>query len=393
MKYVIVLAGGLADSPAEELDGATPLEVAHTPVLDEMARRGKLGQITTLPEDLPATEEVALLSTLAYDPHHHFTGEAALAAALLPPLREGQVAFVHNLVTVADGFIRDHAAGHIPPPEAAQLLTSLARALDDDRIQFSVGAGFTGITLIPLPVIPPKLSPPDTLWTRPVEKALPKGEAAAPLRNIINLAREIFPEHDINRVRADLGENPANLIWLWGPGRPQPLPPFKSRHHLDAALIAPSESARGLATLADIALLDSPSAPNGYDLDYHAAAQNTVDALARYDLVILHTVAATEASLEGDLQRKIGVIHQLDTQLLAPLLRHASENEFVRLLVLPTHTVSAVQRTRLRAPVPAVMFGPGLEPVSRCTFTEKNAARGELIIPHGHELLAYFLRT
>ena len=38
MKYVIVLADGMADEPLESLGGKTPLEVAKTPAMDSLAK-------------------------------------------------------------------------------------------------------------------------------------------------------------------------------------------------------------------------------------------------------------------------------------------------------------------------------------------------------------------
>ena len=40
MKYVIILGDGMSDEPIEALDGKTPLEVAETPVMDELAAKG-----------------------------------------------------------------------------------------------------------------------------------------------------------------------------------------------------------------------------------------------------------------------------------------------------------------------------------------------------------------
>ena len=76
MKYLIVLASGVADEPLAELGGRTPLAAAHKPALDELARDGKIGCVRTLPEPLPASEEVALLSALGFSPQEYFTGEA-----------------------------------------------------------------------------------------------------------------------------------------------------------------------------------------------------------------------------------------------------------------------------------------------------------------------------
>ena len=38
MKYVIILGDGMADEPIESLGGKTPLQAAHKPVMDEMAK-------------------------------------------------------------------------------------------------------------------------------------------------------------------------------------------------------------------------------------------------------------------------------------------------------------------------------------------------------------------
>ena len=393
MKYLIVLASGLPDEPLEELDGRTPLETADTPTLDEIAVSGKLASVVTLPEDLPPSEGIGLLSALGYDPHIHFPGEAGLAAAsIIGDLPEGEVAFIHNFVTEADGIIRDHAAEHIPPAEAEVLLTALAHELDDEHVRFYVAAGYTGLTVMNLSVPPPKCVPPEAMWERPIEKGLPRGKGSENILTVINTSRNVFAEHEINRVRADLGENPANLLWLWGPGRPQTLPSFESIHHLQAAMIAASASARGLAKLAGMELLDPPETSSVYSPDYAAMARTATEALARSDVVTLHIDAPAEAALEGDEQRKIAVIQDLDAHLLAPLFRFATKNEFIRLLVLPTHMVSVARRTRLRTAIPAAMFGPGLEPVRGNAFTEKNATRGEIIVERGHELLPYFLR-
>ena len=395
MKYIIVLASGLADEPVADLDDQTPLAVARTPVLDEISRKGKIGRVVTLPEDLPASEEVALLSALGYDPHIHFSGEAGLAAAdLVKGAFEGQVAFMHNFVTEADGLIVDHAAGHISAREAEALLDDLFDALDERHVQFSVGQGFTGITVMDMEVLPPpECFPPEAMWNRPIEEGLPEGEDAEPLRRLMRLSREIFAEHEINRVRADLGENQAGLLWLWGPGRPPALPSFESMHKLQATMIAASESARGLGRLTGMDVPKIAGAGGGYETDYAAKARYAIDALALCDVVVVHAAAPAEASLEGDIQKKVGVIHDIDSKLLGPLFRHANENEFVRLLFLPTHVANVSTRTRLRAAVPAVMFGPGLEPLRGGAYTEPAAAQAEIVVERGHELLAYFLRT
>ena len=226
MKYLIVLASGMADEALEELGGRTPLAAAHTPALDELAREGKTGCVRTLPEGLPASEEVALLSALGFSPNRYFTGEAGLALADSGlTARPGQLAFMHNFTTEANGLLVDYAAGQVSPKEAEALLTSLAAAFGRPEAQFWAGRGFTGVTVLPIMEgAAPVCDAPEAALGLPVEKHLPRGEGSDPIAKLMHLSREVFGEHEINRVRTDLGENPANLLWLWGPGRLPVLP-------------------------------------------------------------------------------------------------------------------------------------------------------------------------
>ena len=49
MKYVIVLADGMADEPLAQLGGKTPMEVAYTPAMDALAKAGQVGMVNTVP--------------------------------------------------------------------------------------------------------------------------------------------------------------------------------------------------------------------------------------------------------------------------------------------------------------------------------------------------------
>ena len=68
MKYVLVLGDGMADEPIESLGGRTPLEYAHTPVMDELASKGEIGIVHTIPKGMKPGSDTANLSVLGYDP-------------------------------------------------------------------------------------------------------------------------------------------------------------------------------------------------------------------------------------------------------------------------------------------------------------------------------------
>jgi len=395
MKYIVVLAGGLADEPLESLGGRTPLQAASTPALDEVARGGKIAAVRTLPASLPPSEEVALLSAAGYDPAVHFRGEAALAcAAWERDLPADRIAFRYHLVTESDGLMRDHAAGHISAREAKSLLDSLAGRCVAEGLLFHTIRGFTGVvTMLWRWEGYPTCHPPETTWDVPLERCLPHGPGEDRLAELINLSREVFREHEVNRVRTDLGENPATLLWPWGPGRPVELPSFESSRGLRAAMIAAAESPRGLASLCGMALLRVEGITGGYDTNYAAKALAAIDALAQFDLAFIHIAAPHEASLDGDVQRKIRIAEAIDRCVVAPLLRFVNQNEFVRLLFMPTQATSVARRRPLHVPVAAVMYGAGLRPIRQVAYSESAVAQAEVIVERGHELLEYFLRA
>jgi 2,3-bisphosphoglycerate-independent phosphoglycerate mutase len=106
VKYVVLLGDGMADRPIRELDGKTPLMAARTPNMDDIARRGILGTVRTIPEGMPPGSDVANLSVMGYDPAEVYTGRSPLeAAGIGVELGPEDIAFRCNLVTL--GWERD----------------------------------------------------------------------------------------------------------------------------------------------------------------------------------------------------------------------------------------------------------------------------------------------
>ena len=71
---------------------------------------------------------------------------------------------------------------------------------------------------------------------QPVAKHLPRGKGGKELCQLMERAAEILANHDVNRVRKDLGENPATNIWLWGQGHRPVLDSFSKRFGIKAAV-------------------------------------------------------------------------------------------------------------------------------------------------------------
>ena len=64
MKYVVVLYDGMADYPVPALNGKTPMECANKPLLDKLARYGKVGTVKTVAEGLKPGSDIANMRVL-----------------------------------------------------------------------------------------------------------------------------------------------------------------------------------------------------------------------------------------------------------------------------------------------------------------------------------------
>src|ERR1051325_8908791 len=128
MKYAIIIADGAADFRLDVLEGRTPFEAANKPHTDAIATEGRQGTVATTPSGYSAGSDICCMSLLGYDPNLYHPGRAPLeAAAMGIPVEPGQWVFRCNLVTVLDGLMQDHSAGHISSVEGRKLLEEFAR--------------------------------------------------------------------------------------------------------------------------------------------------------------------------------------------------------------------------------------------------------------------------
>ena len=103
MKQVVLLCDGMADMPCDSLGGKTPMEAAHKPAMDALARTAEVGLGRTVPDGMAPGSDVANLSVLGYNPQECYTGRSPLEAANLGiQLADRDVAMRCNLVTLSD---------------------------------------------------------------------------------------------------------------------------------------------------------------------------------------------------------------------------------------------------------------------------------------------------
>ncbi len=395
MKYAVLIGDGMADEPLDELGGRTPLEAADIPNMREIARRGQIGRIRTVPEGMPPGSDVATLSVLGYDPQKYYTGRAPLEAARLGiELGPDDVAFRCNLITVEDGRIADYSGGHITTGEARQLLDSIGRHLSAPDVKFYPGVGYRHICVVQgTDMVSTRCTPPHDVTGQPVQDHLPGGNRAAMLIDLMQRSRQILQDHAVNADRVARGQRPANMIWLWGQGVTPRMPAFSERFGVRGGVISAVDLLNGIARLVGLELIDVPGATGYYDTNYEGKGTRAVESLERADFVLVHVEAPDEAGHNGDLDQKIKAIESFDRYVAGPLVRRLDREPRSRLLVLPDHPTPIRMRTHTGDPVPFAWCGHGIPAGGAPAFSEREAARSRLRIDQGHTLMGRLIHV
>ncbi len=393
MKYAIVIPDGAADLPLAELDHHTPLQAAKIPTIDAIAAMGRIGTVRNVPEGFAPGSDVAILSVLGYDPRADYTGRAPLEAAAQDlAIEPGMWVFRCNLVTIIDELMEDYSAGHISTAEAATLIAALNAAMASETVAFHPGVSYRHLMTYRGDV-KVTTTPPHDILGEPIAKHLPTGKGADALRTLMARSRDLLAGHEVNAVRADLGENVASSIWLWGQGTPPVLEPFARRFGLTAAVITAVDLVRGIAALTGMDRIDVEGATGYVDTNYAGKGRAAVEALDTHDLVVVHVEAPDECGHNAQVDLKIKAIENIDRHVVKPILeRLKAEGDDWRILVLPDHPTPCAVRTHTTDPVPFAIAGKDVVGVVADRFDEAAAAASDLHIRFGHEMMEYLTK-
>jgi len=393
MKYAIVIMDGAADEPLAELDGKTILEKAHIPHTDWISTHGRQGMVQTVPNGMAPGSDVAQMSIMGYNPKTCYTGRAPLEAVAQDIQTEStDWIFRCNLVTIADGVMEDYSAGHIESVQAARLINDLNSQLGSEQITFYPGVSYRHLMVHRGGPFDHESVPPHDITGQPVNKHLPRGRHGKELCKIMEKASAILAEHEVNRVRKDLGENPATNIWLWGQGHRPTLDSFRKRYGISAAVITAVDLLRGLGKLAGMKIIEVEGATGYLDTNYVGKGIAAIEALGSNDLILVHIEAPDEAGHGALIEEKIEAVEQIDKNIVGPLLNHLRQQENWRMMVLPDHPTPIKIRTHSSQPVPFAMAGEDITGTLQLPYSEANGKRSGLHIDKGYELMEYFLK-
>ena len=393
-KALLIIGDGMGDRPVAELGHRTPLEAAHTPTMDRLAREGECGLMDPIAPGIRAGSDTAHLALLGYDPYQVYSGRGPFEAlGIGMEVRGGDIALRCNFSTVDEQWrVIDRRAGRI-----TQGTDQLAAALNGVEIEgvqcfFKESVAHRGALVLRGEGLSARITDVDphaegnpVAECRPLD---PHDEAATRTARIVNafvrLSYERLNDHPVNRERIAQGLPPANIILPRGAGVAPHLEPFPKRYGIRAAAVVETGLIRGIARFVGMDTLSAPGATGGLDSDLRSMGRTLIQALQEYDFVLCNVKAPDLCGHDGNPIQKVEVIERMDA-MLRLVLESARDDLYIALTA--DHSTPCSVRDHSGDPVPLVIWGPDLRGDEVQAFHERASMRGGLGRLRGGDLM------
>ncbi len=401
MKYLVVLYDGMADYPVPALNGKTPMELAHKPLLDNLARFGKVGTVKTVADGLKPGSDIANMSVLGYNPKECYTGRSPLEAVSIGvDMKDTDIIFRTNLVTLSDEenyedkTMVDYSAGDISTAEAAEIIKSVQEHFGNEKFAFYSGVAYRHCLVWNNGTLDlGKMTPPHDISGKVIGEHLSDSENAKELIAMMKESYDFLMEHPVNKERMAKGERPANSIWLWGEGTKPSLPDFKEKYGVDGSIISAVDLLKGIAKCAGMASPDVEGATGYIDTNFEGKAECAIEELKTKDFVYIHIEAPDECGHRNEPENKVRAIELIDEKVLAKVLPELDKYEDYKVMVLPDHPTPIVTMTHAGDAVPYLIYQKskasdnGIE-----SFTENTAKDAGNYVEIGYTLMDSFIK-
>ena len=390
MKYCIIITDGASGHPLTEYKNRTSLEAACTPYLDLLACEGELGISNNVPLGMEPSSAIACMSLLGYDPKVFYKGRASIeAVSLNVPMEENCSIFRCNFVNIQDGIMRSYNSGEIQSNEASILIKALNEKLGSDVVEFYPGVNYRHILKIKDggASLNATTTAPHDISDKSIIGHLPCGPGSQILNELMEASKDILRDHYINKNRVVNGEIPASQIWLfWGAPPLKKWPSMQEKYGLNGAISSAVPLLNGLGTMMGMDILSIDGVTDTDTNDYSKQIAESIKALDKYDLVVVHVEAPDEMGHIGDAKRKIGSIEDIDKYMVSAIYEYAKDKD-MRVLIMPDHPTPIELKTHTSEPVPYLLWGTGIKRGLNARFAEKQAKKSGNCLENGYNMM------
>jgi 2,3-bisphosphoglycerate-independent phosphoglycerate mutase len=413
LKIVYVLLDGIGDLPNPDLNGLTPLEAARSPNLDELARRGIMGNVIPVGIGIAPQSDIAVFNMLGYD----FEGEKYVGRGVIEIIgsgidfADGDLALRGNFATVNNsGMIIDRRAGRVIEREEA---VELCRNLEE-RVMFRDPQ----VSIKIVPTVGHRVIVRFRHSKFSLSERITNTDPAYERKNGIGIARtSVGPMHVMNSIAEDNDDSsilsakivnefthqcgllanshavnvnrisknkkPMNIILLRDPGTHLPsLIPINQKLGITASSIVDMPVEIGIAKTLGI---HSVSA-GGID-GFETKAQETAKLLYTFDLVYVHLKGPDEFGHDGNAVGKKENIECIDSRFFGTLLHNLGGRK-VSFIISGDHSTPCIKRAHSDDPVPILISSNTVRNDGSQRFTESYASKGSLGLLFGADVLS-----
>lgn len=377
-KIVLLVMDGLGGLPDPET-GMTELEAAHTPNMDQLAKRSVCGQTLPIARGITPGSGPAHLSLFGYDPIKLEVGRGILSALGIDfPVEKNDVAARINFCTVDEnGVVTDRRAGRIPTEKNKVLSAKIEEnvKVPGVKIFFRPEKEHRAALIIRGEGLSDELSDtdPQKVGRKPL-KCEPVSETDAAKRTA-QIANSVIEQ--VGKLLKD--EHPANMILTRGYAKHPQLETMEEIYGLKCAAIAVYPMYRGLAKLVGMDVLPNPGTTEG---EFEQLRKVYDD----YDFFFVHIKGTDSAGEDGDYSRKLSVIRQVDK--LLPMVLELKPDV---LTLTGDHSTPSQMKAHSWHPVPTLMNAKFGRPDNTKTFGERECAYGLLGTFPAHDLMVLMM--
>lgn len=371
-KIFHLVIDGLGGLPHPE-SGLTELETAKTPYLDQLAAEGNQGLATPIDYGITPGSGPAHLALFGYDPWQYQVGRGILdISGVNFDFKEGDVAARVNFCTIdEDGLITDRRAGRIPDEEGKRICEKLQKQIRIDGIETKIlhtkeyragivlrksSGGLKGNILDTDPQDVGKAPLPA------VARDDESKESAELFNQLIAQAREILAD-----------EAKANMLLVRGMDDYKPMPSFGDLFNLTPLCIAAYPMYRGVARLVGMDLADLNSTATISDQFSYLEKEWGSGDQHKYDYVFFHVKKTDSAGEDGDFDKKVHVLEELDENI--PRLLALQPNVII---VTGDHSTPSLMKSHSWHPLPTIVHSDKCRRDPAVAFGETEALKGAL---------------
>jgi 2,3-bisphosphoglycerate-independent phosphoglycerate mutase len=367
-KIALVVLDGLGDLATKEQNFLTPLEAAHTPNLDALARVGAQGRMIPVAPGVTPGSGPGHLGLFGYDPLEYEVGRGVIEAlGLGVELKAGDIAARANFCTLNDkGLVTDRRAGRVDTSvteELCALLSSKIKKVADAEIFIQPGKGHRFVVIFRAPGLEGPLTDADpNREGAPIPVAKPTSAKSAKQKKTADLVAQFYQQ----ALPILAGKHPANGFLLRGIAHQPHIPLFEERYSLKPACLAVYPMYKGLAQLVGMTIIKGPQTIAEQFQRYLTEYNN-------YDYFFVHYKYTDMYGEDGNFAAKKKAIEDFDAAL--PILLQKQPDVLV---ITGDHSTPCALKGHSWHPQPVLLVSPrsGWDKLER--FTETGANLGSL---------------